>query len=363
MEIIIKKLNPFISLYLDLIRTIAAFGVLLVHANIHWFSNNKFLDEDYGHKLVMVFFVLSGYLISYSTRQKERNLSQYINDRVSRLYSIVIPALIFTYLIDGLCVFFHADYMNKIPENQIFRVLLNIFFLDQNWSLCSKPSTNGPFWSISYEFWYYMIYGVFYFVQSYTKKWLIILGICLFIGPKILLLFPVWILGVAVQYIEIKMPKPLSIIGFIASLTILIMLTINHEPIGAIDGFIIGQPPLYFSSRFLHDYIYGIAIAVHFIFLKSCSSSIFENFNPLDFIKRTFKATSNMTFTLYLFHLPILILFSTAVNYDKENYFHLILMLSLLVIFVYFISTYLEKSRIMYKNIGNRVIQLLGFNQ
>src|ERR1700748_246533 len=95
-------MNRSTSLYLDLLRVIAAFGVVFVHADQPWFSNDLFVRPELGHRLVMIFFVLSGYLIAFTVEKKDKGAKQYLIDRVSRLYSVVVPALILTFLFDSL---------------------------------------------------------------------------------------------------------------------------------------------------------------------------------------------------------------------------------------------------------------------
>src|SRR6516164_6699219 len=116
-------MNKTTSLYLDFLRVIAAFGVMLVHANQVWFSNGLFLRPEYGHKLVMVFFVLSGYLIAFTVDKKNKGSERYLIDRVSRLYSVVIPALIVTFILDSLGEKInYSFYLDKVNAgNQAFR--------------------------------------------------------------------------------------------------------------------------------------------------------------------------------------------------------------------------------------------------
>ncbi|MEO6520466.1 MAG: acyltransferase family protein [Mucilaginibacter sp.] len=90
-------MNKSISFYLDFLRVIAAFGVLLVHANLSQFSNNLYLRPDLGYKLVRVFFVLSGYLIAFTVSKKNKESIRYLIDRFSRLYSVVFIGAIIPY--------------------------------------------------------------------------------------------------------------------------------------------------------------------------------------------------------------------------------------------------------------------------
>ena len=45
---------------------------------------------------MIVFFVLSGYVIAHVLATRERTLFEYFASRFSKLYSVVVPALILT---------------------------------------------------------------------------------------------------------------------------------------------------------------------------------------------------------------------------------------------------------------------------
>ena len=55
--------------------------------------------------------------------------------------------------------------------------------------------SNVPYWSICYEGWYYIGFGVLTFMPR-NRAWALIGLIILVLGPKILLLAPVWAMGV-----------------------------------------------------------------------------------------------------------------------------------------------------------------------
>lgn len=353
-------MSKLTSIYLDILRILAAVGVVFVHANLSWFSESKFLNEEYGHKLVMVFFVLSGFLVAYSTDQKKKNLTTYFIDRSSRLYSVVIPALLFTYLLDGYGTYLNPNFYiaHIAPTGQWWRALLNITFLQQNWQLCTKPSGNGTFWSIAYEFWYYMLFGVYVYVPSVAKKWLIILLICLFIGIKIILLLPVWAMGAFTYSLSRKLVLSHSqaVLYFIVSLFVAISFTLYHISAPLENYFIFGQPPLFFSSRFIMDYAYGAIIAVNILFLTSIKLENDKLQENLSIIK-LFKICSSTTFTMYLFHLPLLLFIGAVVPYKKDNYLHLITLIIIVFSIVFFISRFTEPTRIFYKNLGEATIR------
>ena len=93
-----------LSIYLDLVRFLAALMVFVVHANYERFTGGLPLlwhFKDLGNDAVMVFFVLSGFVIAYVAAHKERTIEEYAASRFARLYSVVVPALILTMLLDG----------------------------------------------------------------------------------------------------------------------------------------------------------------------------------------------------------------------------------------------------------------------
>jgi len=352
-------MNKSTSLYLDFLRVIAAFGVVLVHANLQWFSNNLFLRPELGHKLVMVFFVLSGYLIAFTVDKKNKGSKIYLIDRFSRLYSVVLPALLFTYLIDFLGRRINPGfYVDKINlDHQLMRFLLNFAYLQQVWTLCTKPSTNTPFWSISYEFWYYMMFWVVCYFNG-LKRYLGIAILVLVVGLKILLLLPVWFLGVLAYKFSGKMlvnARQARVI-FTVTLLAIIGLTFFKDITFFEDKLPYGKAPLYFSSQFLFDWGYGIIIALN---IYSFNASAFLNEIPPT-LDRPIKYLSSITFTLYLFHIPMLYFIAATVPYDRSSYLQIVPILIGVVFVVNLFAIITEKQRARFKQLIEKLFNVFA---
>jgi peptidoglycan/LPS O-acetylase OafA/YrhL len=106
------------STHLDLLRGLAALLVFLGHMRVLLFieyseiSNPSFLIKRLnsltvlGHQSVMIFFVLSGFFISASVirriQQKQWSWVNYLVDRLTRLYVVLIPALLLSSFWDFL---------------------------------------------------------------------------------------------------------------------------------------------------------------------------------------------------------------------------------------------------------------------
>lgn len=337
-------MNKTTSFYLDLLRVIAAFSVLLVHVNMAEFSNNLFIPSESGHKFVMIFFVLSGYLIAFTVHQKNKGSQRYLIDRFSRLYSVVMPALLFTFVLDYVGKHFNPGfYADKFKSDHLgFRYLMNFTYLGQVWGFCTIPGTNGPFWSLPYEFWYYMIFWAGIYLKGYKRVISIIVISCL-VGVKILILLPVWLFGVLAYHISQRMNFSNKLLLFLFGITALIigMLTFYWDFSFFSNQFPFGRPPLFFSSHFVFDWIYGALVAINIGCIGAVSSTIKI---PI-VIERCIKYLSSITFSLYLYHLPILVFIAAFVPYNKSSYLQVTVILIGLIVIVGILSAITEKRR------------------
>jgi peptidoglycan/LPS O-acetylase OafA/YrhL len=92
-----ERMSPILSLYLDLTRAAVALIVLLSHCWLVLFPNYPLHWP--GPAAVIVFFVLSGFVIAYVTDGHDRTLGQYALNRLARLWSVALPALAFGLLV------------------------------------------------------------------------------------------------------------------------------------------------------------------------------------------------------------------------------------------------------------------------
>ncbi|WP_186295164.1 acyltransferase family protein [Klebsiella quasivariicola] len=137
-------MNKLTSIYLDLIRFTAALVVVLSHAAA--FTSLKIpLISGLGTEAVVVFFVLSGYVIAYVSNNKENNYIVFFKARAIRIYSVLIPAILITFFFDHLGLKynhyyyflhpgFHYDYSILTVIKLIFlrvKGLISIWFLVQ----------------------------------------------------------------------------------------------------------------------------------------------------------------------------------------------------------------------------------------
>src|SRR6516162_6232405 len=92
-----------LSLYLDALRFGAAFVVFVSHYVSERYTGGLFWQSmPYGRTAVLVFFVLSGFVIAWVTETRERSLEEYVLSRAARLYSVIVPAFIITAAVNYL---------------------------------------------------------------------------------------------------------------------------------------------------------------------------------------------------------------------------------------------------------------------
>jgi peptidoglycan/LPS O-acetylase OafA/YrhL len=175
-----------------------------------------------GHQAVLLFFVLSGFFVGGNViklyQQQRWSWSKYLLRRLTRLWVVLIPALLLTLFWDILgeginSAGYHGAFfqiscsgpdLTSPANHRPLTFIGNIFFL-QN-IVVPVYGSNGPLWSISNEFWYYLIFpiilGIFVSYKAISRGGYLILAIlCAVFLPRIILTQGLaWILGAGVFY-------------------------------------------------------------------------------------------------------------------------------------------------------------------
>jgi peptidoglycan/LPS O-acetylase OafA/YrhL len=148
------------SVVLDSLRIAAALTVLVFHLFYHWFEKLNIthkLDQA-AHMAVVVFFVLSGYVIAYTTTVNNRGGLKYMQARFSRLYSVVIPALIITAVCEIIIHMYSPALQAHFSRGTSWpRYIISGLFINEIWFFSAAPPVNGPLWSLSYEYNFWLL--------------------------------------------------------------------------------------------------------------------------------------------------------------------------------------------------------------
>ncbi len=264
-------MNQKESIYLDLVRSLAALDVVFGHACDLY---DLPLTGRWGHQAIMVFFVLSGYVIAYVADTRENDLRTFLVARLARLWSVLVPALVLTVVCDILGRQFGADsrgFAGSPADHPLIRIGAMLSFLSETW-VSIQPLSNGAAWSLCLEFWYYVTFGLWTFMRPGWTRIGMVSATALLSGHKGLLLFPVWLMGVALQRNSSLRRNLAWVDGTLWSVSFLligwIMIGRIYDP--AIEWMKSETNPWIFkelaqSRVFWLDWFLGLLIAVHLL--------------------------------------------------------------------------------------------------
>src|SRR5947209_5815746 len=101
---------PATSAFLDLLRICAALVVFIFHCPQFWSPRLYAATAPLAHSAVIVFFVLSGYVIAFSTLSARQDAKRFAVARLSRLYSVILPALLLTFILQATGSYLNPEF-------------------------------------------------------------------------------------------------------------------------------------------------------------------------------------------------------------------------------------------------------------
>jgi peptidoglycan/LPS O-acetylase OafA/YrhL len=309
-------MNKNTSVYLDATRLLAATLVFLGHARAFLFSDtDSWFILSQAREAVAIFFVLSGFVISYVIHEKERDWRSYFVARAARIYSVTIIALVVTIIVD-----LYTYNVNLSPNVSTDRLLSSVYtpesafsfircisFTNQFWFSHIVFGSNEPYWSLGFEVVYYVLFGLIVFTSG-LKRLLCLAGLLCVVGPKIMMYFPLWLLGVAayLAYQRNVFKASGRATTLIYTMTPLCYIIIWHFMRRNATNMYMP----YSLQQELYNMLYytsiGTIVAINIVSFGKLSENK-EVFNV--YFVRAVRWCAGGSFTLYLMHQPILALF------------------------------------------------------
>ncbi len=314
------------NITMDFIRGISAVLVCCGHLRAVMFVDYNTLEPNsvinktfyfltsLGHEAVMVFFVLSGFFVGGSVLSKRLKFTfdGYLIARLSRLWTVLIPALVFTFLMDLITNHFtpsvlageHYSALVSGPKNAAYSASFETFFANITFlqSVYSPVfGSNGPLWSLTYEFWYYIAFPLITIAFGVVKMpnttkliaALVLIGITYFFASHLLLGFIIWTLGVAVYLIY---SKNIFKMGYWFTLTSFLIF---------IASLFYSKAPLIIPGFLRHtDLVVGLAFSLFLISLRNIEKQSWVD----KYLSKFSFWLSDISYSLYIFHFPVLML-------------------------------------------------------
>jgi peptidoglycan/LPS O-acetylase OafA/YrhL len=325
-------IRPEFSLWLDAFRWTAAFLVLLSHTQTLFFTLMKDLPTPkrtfsgeafaflagFGTQAVIVFFVISGYLVGGPLLQRmlQRRplaLRYYIAKRVLRLGIVMWPTLILTLMFD-LAAMSIRDPSMFLPVGVHQTLSLGTFFCNAVFlqtSACRTFGGDGPLWSLYNEFWYYVTWPM---VLCGLLASLAGVGRAAILAALILLLIILGVSQSAEAQLAIVPYMAIWIFGAIAfnitrqpvwlATTIFLVLMLGIRLCVRRDNWLNGH-----TARLLLDFPFAIAFANLLVALR------FQRSLPKPYGGRLHNRLAGFSYSLYCVHMPTLMLLGTWMFY------------------------------------------------
>ena len=303
-----RFLTKPVSIYLDIVRFMAALAVLIGHAADDGLYQGRYFLYGLGHEAVMVFFVLSGLVIAATTAGQGRTLRSFAIARLARVYPVVIPAILLSFALYGLAGWLglNAPDWADDPNYSLSTLLGSLLFLNESWNSGMILPWNFPYWSICYEVFYYALFACLVFGRG-AWRWACFSAVALIAGPRVLVLAPVWALGVWIALDpRLRLRTPALGLVLVVGTWPLILWTGMAEWDDALKLWLHSTVPgwwrLVSSEKMLTDYLLGLLVMANFIGLHACAGWLER---PLRLIERPVRFLAGATFSLYLFHRPM----------------------------------------------------------
>jgi peptidoglycan/LPS O-acetylase OafA/YrhL len=297
-----------LSVYLDLVRFAAAVVVVLSHV---WPVLAPARPVAWpGHQAVIVFFVLSGCVIAHAADSRERRLADFVLRRIARLWSVALPALLLggvAALAAGPVQLSPAAPVPSDAADLALRTGLNAVFAGELWWADRPPPVNSPYWSLNYEAWYYALFAAWTWSRG---PWRAALPIALaaVAGPRILLLLPAWLAGVAVARCHPALTVRQALLLFAAT-GMLASVMAGSDLDGRIAEAMASHWPramerLFGSHRFVGDTALALVVAIHFAAAARLgpAAACLQAWAP------AVRRCAGYTFSAYLYHMPLFVL-------------------------------------------------------
>lgn len=325
------------SVHLDALRGFAALSVVLFHWRDALFiphtelvNPNPLLAAaydftDFGQPWVIVFFVLSGYLVGGSTLRSvdsERwSWRGYLLARLTRLYVVLIPALLLggvldwtgMHLANSEAIYSGHSGMTSLAINVHSTLTLPVFAANALFLQYAAPpgtgghmtlgfGSNGPLWSLCCEFWYYITFPLL--VLLFTKsrsgrvRVLCVLGLvvsALIVGKFTVLWLGIpWVTGALIAYLPpFPASRPWVRRSAIALALLLFAAGLQFD----------GPHPI------VADPAFGVAVAFLIWVILHCATAPL----PSWYVRLAHRAARS-SYTLYVVHFPLLVFLKSSLH-------------------------------------------------
>lgn len=300
------------SVLISLLRGLAAIEVAAAHLRADtypglrtvanpsiWFQGFTFAT-GFAHHAVLVFFVISGWLVGGSLLDKIGQpdaIASYAIDRVTRLWTVLIPTFLLTLLfglvtgvVDEQSIDFHS-------ANDYSAVVFGANLIGLQTIAVPAYGGNFPLWSLANETWYYLLFPLLVVLLRAPGRALrvacgtALLLLAVLLPAALVGYFGIWLLGVVFSRIRIEC----STVQRSGWLILVAALWTYYRLTGDMNAFTLANvlPDLGCSLIFL-------------VFLSSLQFKAAATSKLQPFLARIGTFFAEFSFSLYVLHVPLI---------------------------------------------------------
>lgn len=302
------------SILIAVLRGLAAIEVAAAHLRAQVFPGLKGMQDPalwyqalafftgFAHQAVVIFFLLSGWLVggNFLNRLHETlSIKHYAVDRVTRLWIVLIPAFVLSLIIAGTTKAVDLGAVSFAPGNEYSATAFvgNLFGFQE--SVVPRFAGNFPLWSLANETWYYILFPLLAmsFCGKSTISRVATAAMCLLIAVSlpgsILLYFSLWLLGAVFSRIQITAStvQQIGVACLWVGMAGYFRVTAGNDTLDAQSYF----QHLSFSMPIL-------------LLLSSLQTKTDPARTALMRAKKVGNVLAGFSFTLYVMHIPLLVL-------------------------------------------------------
>ncbi|AXB77297.1 acyltransferase [Novosphingobium sp. P6W] len=315
-------LSRNLSVFLDLLRLFAALLVFVGHTGAVYSLNMPVIVAHSAKEGVAIFFVLSGFVIAFVTECKEHDWRSFAHARAIRMYSVLPVAIVVLVVCHTIgaavnpALYDVGDVSDQTLRNTLGGALIGeapgwqpilhyLTFTNEFWFDRVVVSTGTPFWSLGFEMAYYVAFAILFYVRG-PRRWLLAAVWLVACGPRIAVAFVLWLVGVGAWSFVRRCPRIDAFAGW-ALLSALALAMLAWRRWGgelAVPLFEWPAPALLGASM-AYYLVLALLLAAIIVVFAACTSE--RSIWPVG-VERIVRYCAGASFTLYIAHLPVLVL-------------------------------------------------------
>lgn len=300
------------SVLISLLRGLAAIEVAAAHLRATVYPGLRALDDPgvvfkgfafatgFAHQAVMLFFIISGWLVGGSLLNKIGQpdaIANYAIDRATRLWTVLVPTFLLTLLLALATGTVSPRGIDFSAANDYSALVLAGNLVGLQTVVLPNFGANFALWSLANETWYYVLFALL--VVMLTARRIgtrlacaaTVVTLALVLPQAITVYFSIWLLGAAFSRVKIACDAATrwGLLVLCAAVMVYYRLTGNND-VYALETL---GPDLICSVVFL-------------VFLASLQFKAAAGSPLLRPAARIGKLFADFSFSLYVLHLPLI---------------------------------------------------------